>query len=331
MPLGRVSFGWSEGNSTVNNLNFTIKDADGQQVYHYSGSPSNLPEGLFLTLNNSCGNAGCGNPSELYAVSEGNDVLLSWLAANDETDYNVYCDGIVIKTVRNGSTSFVDEQVAQGGHCYFVTAFCEGGESEPTNEACATSGEGCEAASALWFEMTSNNKVKLTWESPQPNEGLSGYYLYRTKESEMNWKRIKTLNASATFVVDNTNLEDETSYLYKLVAYYQAIDCYSAPARSKYNEFEYFLRVYWSIDGVGEAESVCTEVFPMPGTDRLNVRTAHENASLQVFDILGRKMLEQPLTEELTTVNTEDWPSGAYIWKVIANGKEAECGKWVKK
>jgi hypothetical protein len=331
VPLGRVSFGWSEGNSTVNNLNFTIKDADGQQVYHYSGSPSNLPEGLFLTLNNSCGNAGCGNPSELYAVSEGNDVLLSWLAANDETDYNVYRDGIVIKTVRNGSTSFVDEQVAQGGHCYFVTAFCEGGESEPTNEACATSGEGCEAASALWFEMTSNNKVKLTWESPQPNEGLSGYYLYRTKESEMNWKRIKTLNASATFVVDNTNLEDETSYLYKLVAYYQAIDCYSAPARSKYNEFEYFLRVYWSIDGVGEAESVCTEVFPMPGTDRLNVRTAHENASLQVFDILGRKMLEQPLTEELTTVNTEDWPSGAYIWKVIANGKEAECGKWVKK
>ena len=330
VPLGRVSFDWNKGNSTAGNVDFTIKDAGGQQVYHYSGSPSDLPNGLFFTVNNGCGNAACGQPSELYAHAEGNDVVLDWSAAVGESVYNVYRDNKVIMTVRNGTTSYVDEGVAQGGHCYFVTAFCEGGESEPTNEACATAGEGCEPASALWFEMTPNNKVKLTWESPQPNEGLSGYYLYRTKESEMNWKRIKSLNASATSVVDNSSLEDETSYLYKLVAYYQAIDCYSAPARSKYSEFEYFLRVYWSVDGVDEPTKAITEVYPNPGNNRLNVRTLSENAVIQVFNIYGEQLVSLPLSGEAATINTEAWPSGMYVWKVISNGKLAEMGKWIK-
>lgn len=312
VPLGRVSFGWSAGNSTAGNVDFTIKDADGQQVYHYSGSPSDLPDGLFLTLNNGCGNVGCGQPSELYAVPDGNDVILSWLAADDETDYNVYRDGVVVKTVRNGATSFYDEQVAQGGHCYFVTAFCEGGESNPTNEACATAGEGCEPASALWFEMTSNNKVKLTWESPQPNEGLSGYYLYRTKESEMNWKKIKTLNASATSVVDNSNLEDETFYLYKLVAYYQAIDCYSAPARSKYNEFEYFVRVYWSVDGLTETEADRVKVYPNPAKDILRVEGL-EAVEIQVYNTLGQLVKEVRGTNE---INVSILPEGIYLLRI---------------
>jgi hypothetical protein len=38
----------------------------------------------------------------------------------------------------------------------------------------------------------------------------------------------------------------------------------------------------------------------------------------------------QEITENVTSINAESWPPGAYLWKVIANGLEAESGKWIK-
>jgi len=331
VPLGHVSLAWSKGSSSVSEVGFVIKDADNQVVYSYSGALSDLEDGVFLQINNSCGNGtDCGMPIDLYAFAEGDYVVLDWFNSAEAEAYNVYRDGALVATVLGQETGFIDEEPSYGGNCYYVTAFCEGGESDPTNEACVTIGDDCQPATNLWFEMTSNNKVKLTWVTPYPNDGLSGYYVYRTKESDMNWQKIKTLNANYTSYTDNTSLEDETFYLYKVVAYYQDIDCYSAPAQSKYSEFEFFVRVYWSVDGVGEVEKVSTEVFPVPGTDRMNVRTTCKNATLQVFDILGHKVLELPLADELTTVNTESWPSGMYFWKVILSNFAAEYGKWVK-
>lgn len=331
VPLGHVSLAWSKGSSTVSEVGFVIKDAENQVVYSYSGALADMEDGVFLHTNNNCGNGtDCGAPIDLYAFAEGDYIVLDWFDSAEAEAYNVYRNGILLVTVSGQETGFVDEDPNHGGNCYYVTSFCEGGESDPTNEACATVGNDCQPATDLWFEMTSNNKVKLSWEAPQPHEGLSGYYVYRTKESEMNWQKIKTLNANATSYTDNSTLEDETSYLYKLVAYYQAIDCYSAPARSKYSEFEYFLRVYWSVDGVEEAESVCTEVFPVPSTDRLNIRTAHENARIEIYDLTGKVVYSQEITDNTTSINTESWPAGMYFWKVISNGKEAETGKWVK-
>ncbi len=34
--------------------------------------------------------------------------------------------------------------------------------------------------------------------------------------------------------------------------------------------------------------------------------------------------------DNITSINTERWPAGAYIWKVMADGREAESGKWIK-
>jgi len=33
----------------------------------------------------------------------------------------------------------------------------------------------------------------------------------------------------------------------------------------------------------------------------------------------------------VTAIDAEDWAEGVYVWKVMANGKEVEIGKWVKK
>ena len=338
VPLGHVSWAWMNGNSSISDVSFVIKDAENQVVYSYSGAPADLPDGIFLQTNNSCGNGtDCGAPIELYAFAEDDHVVLDWFDSAEAGYYNVYRDGTLLVTVLGQETGFVDEEPNFGGNCYYVTAFCEGGESDPTNEACATVGEGCQPARNLWFEMTSSNKVKLTWETPQPNTGLSGYYVYRTKEADMNWQKIKTLGAGSTSYTDNTSLEDETFYLYKVVAYYQDIDCYSAPARSKYNEFEYFVRVYWSVDGVSEETAECTEVYPSPGNNCMNIRTDLQNARVEVYDINGRLIHSQALTQNVTAIDATDWAEGVYVWKVykasVSTGSTAlaETGKWVKK
>ena len=75
--------------------------------------------------------------------------------------------------------------------------------------------------------------------------------------------------------------------------------------------------------------------YPNPGGDVLNIRCGLRNAILQVYDINGRKIHEEDITDDVTSVDASGWQSGTYIWKLgIRNEelgmKEVETGKWVK-
>ena len=71
-------------------------------------------------------------------------------------------------------------------------------------------------------------------------------------------------------------------------------------------------------------------VYPNPGQDVLNIHTGLKNAYVEVYDASGRQVHGQALTGGVTTIHAEAWPAGMYVWKVYANGKEAESGRWVK-
>jgi hypothetical protein len=82
---------------------------------------------------------------------------------------------------------------------------------------------------------------------------------------------------------------------------------------------------------VGLEESVeMFSFYPNPGQNTLNIRTGMQNARVEVYDVMGRLVHGQEIAEGVTTIDAEAWPSGVYVWKVIANGKEAEMGKWIK-
>ena len=72
--------------------------------------------------------------------------------------------------------------------------------------------------------------------------------------------------------------------------------------------------------------------YPNPGGDVLNIRTGLRNATLQVYDMQGRIVYQQIITDEVTSIDASKWNSGTYIWKLkIENGKlKVEEGKWVK-
>ena len=95
---------------------------------------------------------------------------------------------------------------------------------------------------------------------------------------------------------------------------------------------------YISVPEFGEVWGVAEDktssrvnAYPNPGKEVLNIRTGLKDARVEVYDMSGRMVYGQVITENVTSINTKEWPSGTYVWKVIANGKEAESGKWIKR
>jgi len=99
---------------------------------------------------------------------------------------------------------------------------------------------------------------------------------------------------------------------------------------------------------VGEngTKTSTTDVYPNPGKDVLNIRTALQNAHVEIYDLSGKLIFNHEITGSITSINTENWPAGVYIWKVYTNqagpstlrwaswtagsGTLVETGKWVK-
>lgn len=92
---------------------------------------------------------------------------------------------------------------------------------------------------------------------------------------------------------------------------------------------------------VGMDEIVVTDrtmVYPNPGEDKLNIRIAMKNCCLELYDLNGMLVHRQQFIDNITVINTETWPTGMYVWRVIPNhltiigsSTMTETGKWIKK
>ena len=313
LPLGRLSFGWTAPEQTVNTMAFVIKDSDNNTVYSFSGSSDDMLPGVFFEINNTCGgDLSCGTPDNLVATVQDDAILLTWDAVeNPGYGYNIYRDGLLYRLIQEG-TAFLDENVAMGGHCYRVAVLCEGGENgETSNESCATAGP-CYPPRNLDFEYTNNYKVKLMWEVPQLHDGLSGYYLFR-KEDDGEYHRIKLLNANAVTFTDNT-LSQEGDYYYRLYAYYGDLDCTSAPANRHYYENVFELHVYYSPTGI-EENNTQVMVYPNPAQGFLTLE-AEGVLEVSVYNTLGQCVLKKEIAESQSIVDLQNVSEGLYLLRI---------------
>lgn len=313
MPLGRISFGWTAPEETVSQMGFVIKDGEGNTVYSFSGSSDDLSSGVFLEINNSCGgDLSCDTPQNLVATAQDDAVLLTWDAVeNPGYGYQLYRDGLLYRLIQEGN-SFLDDNANLGGHCYRVGVLCEGGENgEYSNESCASVGP-CYPPRDLDFEYTSNYKAKLKWDVPQPNDGLSGYYLYR-KDGDGEYHRVKLLNANAVSYTDNA-LNQEGDYCYRLYAYYGDLDCTSSPANRKYEENVFELCVYYSPTGLDENEAQ-VKVFPNPTNGVMTIE-AEGMTQVSVYNALGQCVLRLDEPGNQSTIELGGVPEGLYLLRV---------------
>lgn len=86
-----------------------------------------------------------------------------------------------------------------------------------------------------------------------------------------------------------------------------------------------------SVEEISENSFNTVIAYPNPGNNVLNIKTSLQNASVEVYNILGKVVYKQDITDISTAIPTGSWNSGIYMWKVYSNGKEAENGKWIKK
>ena len=320
VPLGHVYFGWSaQTNGADFAMAFTIKDSQNNVVYTYSGQSMDLPEGIFYDQNNGCGNqAGTGIPSNLIAIRDEEDpytIHVSWDGIGDSGyGYIVYRDELLYRLIPEG-TSFDDSNVPMGGHCYRVGFLSDGGENPGfSNESCATAGE-CYAPSDLDYETTgSTYKIKLKWEKPDPAEGLSGYYLFRSNEPDSGYERIKLIGANSTSYTDNS-ANQQGHYYYKLYAVYPD-DCVSAPANWIWDSNQFYLHVYYSPTGVEELEDGRqVAVYPNPTAAQFTIEGVGLN-HVAVFNTLGQMVYEANCEGNSTEVNLGDVETGVYMVRI---------------
>lgn len=319
MTLGKVSFAWKAGSDNIT-LTFKIKDSTGAVVYQYEGNSSDIPEGVLYEGNNSCGNtAPTAVPTNLQATDDGNNIVLTWEGSvGSNYGFNVYRDGLLCDLTQ--TNEFIDEAPALGGHCYQVCLLGDGGESELSNEVCGTAGEGCDPAKNEWYYTQANGKPVITWELPDNTEGLEAFFIYRKVNEDGVYERAKIVGSNKTEYKETKSLEIGNWYYYRVIAYYKAIDCYSAPAKSKYGN-EYFVKFYFGPEDVAEDMAQEIELYPNPAKDVLTVK-AEGLDNVVVYNSLGQKVFEQKVDAEETTINTNNFDAGVYMVRIIANGKE---------
>ena len=315
VPVGNGSIGWTAPSNVVSSMSIVIKDAQNNTVYTYSGASTGIEEGIVLAFNNGCGNE---NPIEapygLRAEVEDNDAILTWEAdTNPLYGFNVYRDEQLLALVTDGTARTFTDAAIDAGHCYTVTLLEAGGESPNSNETCASAGD-CKGATNFYYEYTNNFKIKLTWDRPEPSEGLSGYYLYRKTGEDGTYERIKLIGSSATSYTDNT-ANVEGYYFYRLYAYYAATDCTSAPASVKYNPNKFYLQVYYSPTDVEETENTALRLYPNPVNQSLKIET-EGMTQVSVYNMLGQTVYKKDLDGNVLNVNTSDWTEGMYLVKV---------------
>jgi hypothetical protein len=313
LPLGRLSFGWTAPEQTVNSMAFVIKDAEENTVYTFSGSSDELEEGIFFETNNTCGGSlDCGTPQNLVAMPQDEGILLTWDAVeNMGYGYNIYRDGLLYRLIQEGTT-VLDDKVAIGGHCYRVAVLCEGGENNDySNESCATFGP-CYPPRNLDFEYTDNYKVKLKWEKPEPHDGLSGYYLFR-KDGDGEYHRIKLLGSGATSCTDNS-LAEEGDYYYRLYAYYGDLDCTSSPANRIYYPNEFELPVYYSPTGIDENEAQ-VKVYPNPTQGFVTIE-AEDMTQVSVYNAMGQCIMQKDVADRQAVLDLYDAVPGLYLIRI---------------
>ena len=313
MALGNNNLYWVKPNSNISNISFKVKDSQNQIVYQYEGPSADLEEGLLRTLNNSCGHENtCEAPFNLRATLDpDNDanVILSWESNHEpEFGYCIYRDGLLFNMAHE--THFVDEYTNPGGHCYYVTALCTGGETVTSNDYCITSGTGCDESANLYFQYTTNKKVELFWSAPEATTP-TGYIVYRKTDEMSTYKEIKRTKQTN---VKDSSCTQGTAYQYAVVTYYDSIDCTSTYANDLFDTLKFYIRVEWG----NVPQDLQAEL--MDNGETMNVSLRWRPAFLATGYTVTRngETIAEVTGEAYTDENLETGET--YCYKVIAHG-----------
>ncbi len=144
-------------------------------------------------------------------------IKLTWTdTSGDETGFKVLEGTTTVATASaNATTATVSNLAAGSNHCYVVVATNAVGDSQPSNQACATtqSGSASKAPSApgsLVATAISTSQIKLTWTDTSSNE--TGFRIYEGSQ------QVGTVGAGVT-TYTRISLQPNTYHCFQVAAY----------------------------------------------------------------------------------------------------------------
>jgi fibronectin type 3 domain-containing protein len=230
LPQGHIDIKWIKPSDNIGQMGFVIKNSFNDTKVSFSGSSSDISQGLFFIANNNCEKAEVelDGPENLTASQSGNSVTLLWEAVNREIiHYQVFRDNLLLATTNETHFTYTEE--AATFHNYHVVAFTTDGETRPSNVCNLQPSSEYMMPTNLRYEMTAPTKARISWDAPQ-GEGLRGYMVYRRPKGG-EFKRVKML--SSTSFIDNLTAQADSHFEYIVCACYTNQNIPSAYASSQ--------------------------------------------------------------------------------------------------
>jgi hypothetical protein len=82
---------------------------------------------------------------------------------------------------------------------------------------------------------------------------------------------------------------------------------------------------------VKTAKQADFSIYPNPSKSKLNINLANQgnDAKVEVYDVLGKRIFTQSLTNLHSTINASSWNAGVYLVK-ITSGTGTQMKRFVK-
>ena len=111
---------------------------------------------------------------------------------------------------------------------------------------------------------------------------------------------------------------------------------YNTPWEQKYHVFVLKVNsngLITEIPDQPQAKAHDAIIYPNPGNEYLNIQSGPQisGAEFYLFDVNGKAVMVEKITNTQLRVNTSYLPSSTYSWHIVFKNKVIESGKWVKK
>jgi len=162
-------------------------------------------------------------------------------------------------------------------------------------------GKTCEAVNDLAAEKINEHSILLTWSEPESSLPVIEYQIYRNEE-------FLTSITTTSFLDENLPVGE---YEYYVVAHYE-MGCVADSSNHVKIEIEV---------GIDEYLQPNFTMIPNPATNQITISSATPFHLIEVFDIYGRKLLEQKTTlTVLLSCDLTVLSSGIYFVRVFFEG-----------
>ena len=248
-------------------------------------------------------------PTNLTATVNGQDVNLSWDAADPADGYKVYRNGRLIAQ-NITETAYTDLQLPSGAYTYTVATTYQGLESPRSNAATVTIEDptcpGPENYSGEYYWEDNEFGARLAWDRAEYTYTLDRFEVYRSTDGE-NFKLVSRIvnTPSITHYECRDVLEEIGNYIYRIIAFYQN-GCQSDP--------EDVAVMVTSIDEV----SVTPNLYPNPTSGLVNIK-AEGMRQVTVVNTMGQVLLRSEVNADDTVIDLSRFGNGMVLVNITTD------------